>query len=178
MGSPKHFDLYIKKNIFSVFLLAGMIGLCFYFSQITIENSLDDFESSLTKYQDEYIEMSKDIRRTRKRFSFFMSQLNIIEKQHYQLGCTKDIFPSGLDVYYVTIEDENFDFSKTVSLIFDVTVDLKTKENSFSYDYSQDITDKNIKLDFLKDSKISDDTLTVSMVCYLLLGSKSDRKQL
>ena len=91
MASTRNFDIYVKKDLFSLLLVAGLFGLSFYFAQQTMDNSLDNFDATLNEYGDIEKEMKDDLNYTNKRFKIFNTQLKILERQNYKRDCSNDI---------------------------------------------------------------------------------------
>ena len=95
MSGAKNFDLYVKKSMFSILIIGAFLGICFYFADVSKETTLDDFESTMVKYKAQYSKMEDEVRRTKKRFNYFVSQLSMINSQKHKIDCTNDVNLEG-----------------------------------------------------------------------------------
>ena len=170
MSVVKNFDLYIKKNFFMMFLVTSFIGMFYYLSQITNNDTIDRFDEALDRYKDVYKNMEDNVNKTKKQFKIFIKQLHILETQHVVKECTKELGTASINTHTLKVTKDTIDLSKPLTVLFDPYIKLTTKENIFSFDYNKDITDSFVQIDILKDLKANKDNFVVSHVCYVVLG--------
>ena len=61
---------------------------------------------------------------------------------------------------------------ENVTLIFDPVIKLDARENMFSFDYDINTMKNYAIINFHREPGMDSDIMTVSKVCYLMLGSK------
>ena len=101
MVASKGFNLYIKKQIFTVYLSFMLMGLSYYFYSITAENSLEKFEANLKRYKSIYHNMNNEVKSVETNFKYLINQLEILKKYHFKHFCDSDIQSKSPNSYFL-----------------------------------------------------------------------------
>ena len=101
MAASKGFNLYIKKQIFTVFLSLILMALSYYFYTITLDNSIEKFEAKLKTYKSTYQTMNTEVKDVEKNFKYLLSQLEVLKKYHFRYLCDSNIQSKSYNNYFL-----------------------------------------------------------------------------
>ena len=91
MASTSKFELYIKKHIFTTFLLILGMGI-FYGVYISItENSLDFYYARMKEYSKRLEKLKKQSLKIEDKFKDLKSKIQVVGKVNYRLKCDNNL---------------------------------------------------------------------------------------
>ena len=68
MVASKEFDLYIRKNIFSIYMVILSVSFLYFFYMYTDKNSLQHFDDSLSDYNSKIDQMKESVKNINEKF--------------------------------------------------------------------------------------------------------------
>lgn len=171
MVASKSFDLYLKKNIFTIYLAFLSIIFLYYLYIRTEEHSLYKVDKYLKAYENKIGNIKNYVKDTKKLFGELKLKIDVISKFENYFYCDIDIQAKQLNFLHLDIPERNFDFSRNLHVIYDPIVEI-SKTKYFSFDHNFEYNNDSITINFMKDNYKPTNRFKIPKVCYFILGFK------
>lgn len=171
MVASKSFDLYLKKNIFTIYLAFLSIIFIYYLYIQTEEHSLYKIDKYLQNYEKKIDNIKKYVNTTKKLFGELKLKIDVVSKFENYSHCDIDIQAKQLNFLHLDIPERNFDFSRNLNVIYDPIVEI-SKTNFFSFDHNFEYNNDSITINFMKDNYNAKNRFKIPKVCYFIIGFK------
>ena len=170
--SSKAFDLYVKKNIFTLFLCV-MFTLTGYIAFDSISsNSLSSLSRKLAGHKERFAELGNSHLELKKNFDELRRRMTIVRQFKHQYSCTSSPMSRSKNLFYFEINNNAFDFSRRVDLLYNAVVEVQSKENVFDFEVTKAFNVNKIGLSYSKHANSNAGDLKISNLCTFLLGYK------